>query len=122
MLSGMGCAKKQATVAGMIFLAPALASQIKSADRLFIIARNPQGGPPLAVKKIEHPSFPLKYQLSEADAMIEGRAFEGMINVVARISRGGDAMPQKGDFEGACGGNPLKVGEQQANITIDKTL
>jgi hypothetical protein len=70
---------------------------------LFVIARKAgtAGGPPLAVKRIESPRFPVAYAIGPEDAMIPGRPVDGPFEVVARLSRSGAAGPARpGDLEG----------------------
>ena len=51
---------------------------------------------PLAVKKIENPTFPLKFKMSQDDAMMKQIPFKGPFKVTARISPSGDAMDKSG--------------------------
>lgn len=59
---------------------------------LFIIARSSSGGPPLAVLKIDDPSFPLDFELGQANVMMQGRRFEGEMTLQARLDLDGNAM------------------------------
>jgi cytochrome c-type biogenesis protein CcmH len=71
------------------------------AEVLFIIARSASGGPPVAVKKISHPAFPLEFSLGTADNMVGEDFFEGNLQIVARLDADGNAGPkQPGDVEG----------------------
>ncbi|HWP49293.1 MAG TPA: hypothetical protein VNM22_19205 [Candidatus Limnocylindrales bacterium] len=118
---GEGGQNKKLTLSGTIYIDPSLAAKVGRNDRLFIIARRPEGGPPLAVQKIVNPEFPLKYWLSPEDVMIPGVEFTGEVTVIARIDKDGQAgPPQPGDLEGSWKGNPVKVGDQKVDILIDK--
>jgi cytochrome c-type biogenesis protein CcmH len=118
---GEGGQSKKRTLSGTIYIEPSLASKVNRSDRLFIIARRPEGGPPLAVQKIVNPEFPLKYWLSQEDVMIPGVEFTGEVTVIARIDKDGQAgPPQPGDLEGSWKGTPVKVGDQKVDILIDK--
>ena len=70
---------------------------------LFVYARAPQGPPmPLAVQRISNPRFPLTVQLDDSMAMLEGRTLSAAqdIELVARLSASGQAMPGSGDWQG----------------------
>jgi len=51
---------------------------------------------PLAVKKIENPSYPYKFELSQKDAMMKGIPFKGPFKVTARVSPSGSVMDKSG--------------------------
>ncbi|MDD9893249.1 MAG: c-type cytochrome biogenesis protein CcmI [Gammaproteobacteria bacterium] len=75
-----------------------------NAATLFVYARA-AGGPkmPLAVQRYESPIFPLSVKLNDSMAMVQGTqlgAYE-QLEVVARVSFIGDAIPQPGDWFGA---------------------
>ncbi len=103
-----------ATVAGRVSLASALGS--RSGVALFIIARN-QAGQIVAVRKEERPGLPLAFSISAADAMTEGTSFEGRLDLTARLSQTGDAIPAKGDLEGMAKG--VLAGAQDVAIVLD---
>lgn len=111
-------------ITGEIKVGPGLAAQLKRTDVLYVIARAQQSGPPSAVKRIERPSFPLKYAIGPEDAMVPGMAggFEGGSNltVTARLSRSGNAMPASGDLEGTFKGNPAHPGDNGVDVVIDR--
>ncbi len=131
-LTTFACSKKSetpvadvnlgATISGLINIAPELQAKATSAHTLFIIARK-DAGPPLAVKKIDNPTFPLAYVISGSDAMFPGTPFQGEVRVTARIDSDGSAGPaQPGDLEGAATKNPARVGERDVDIVIDRSL
>ncbi|MBI3989138.1 MAG: hypothetical protein HY347_05935 [candidate division NC10 bacterium] len=113
-------APPEGVISGTVSLEPSLLKQITFGDVLFIIAR--QGsGPPLAVKRIPNPSFPLSYTLGPEDRVLTERPFEGEVDVVARITKGGGAgPPQPGDLEGTSPKNPARIGNSHVDIVIDK--
>jgi len=81
-----------------VTLAPSLASSAGAAP-LFVFVRDPaQGGPPLAVKRLES-HFPQDVALSPADSMVPGRVFSAgqSVQVVARIARSGSPVAASGD-------------------------
>ena len=86
------------TVRVNVSLAPSLASAAGAAP-LFVFVRDPaQGGPPLAVKRLES-HFPQSVALSPTDSMVPGRVFAAgqSVQVVARIARSGSPIAVSGD-------------------------
>jgi len=69
--------------------------------QLFIIARAPEGGPPLAVIRRPPSALPGEFALSDADTMIQGRSLAAYpeLTVVARISMSGQPAAQSGDWQ-----------------------
>jgi cytochrome c-type biogenesis protein CcmH len=68
--------------------------------QLFIIARAPEGGPPLAVIRRPPTAVPGEFTLSDADSMIAGRSLASYaeVAVIARLSRSGQPTEQPGDW------------------------
>ncbi len=58
---------------------------------LLVIARNPAGGPPAAVKRVMASSFPVTVDLSSADSMM-GQPLPPTFRLEARLDSDGDAM------------------------------
>ncbi len=90
-------------VAGTISVATALTEKIPAGASLFIIARKAgeaAGGPPLAVKRIPAPTFPLEFSIGQANTMLPGAVFEGDIDLHARLDQDGTVRPSAGDIEG----------------------
>jgi len=113
------------TVSGSVAVASNLRAKLTGNEPLFIIARAAQsaGGPPLAVKKIDHPSFPVAYTLGQENVMMPGVAFAGKIVVSARLDKDGNPTTrQAGDLVGEYNKNPVAVGTQNVDILIDKAL
>jgi len=108
-------------IAGQVTLAPNLADQVRPTDVLFVIVRRPQGPPrPIAAKRIDHPTFPVSYEITNADVMVQGAELRGMVDVVARLDRDGQAGPaQAGDLEGTYAKNPTLAGGNDIDIVID---
>jgi hypothetical protein len=65
---------------------------------LFIFAKKFGGRMPmpLAVKKIDNPTFPVKFNLSQKDAMMKQIPFKGPFTITARLSPSGNAMDKSG--------------------------
>ena len=67
---------------------------------LFIIARRGATGPPLAVKRVSAPRFPLDFSLGPDDRMIQAMPFQGPIRLSARIDADGNASTRSpGDLQ-----------------------
>ncbi len=67
---------------------------------LFLFARAPGGGPPVAVKRLPVSSVPGKFTLSDADSMIPGRSLGDFdeLTVMARLSATGQPIERTGDW------------------------
>ncbi len=88
---------------------------------LFIFARAPQGGPPVAVIRQSAAAVPGEFSLSDADAMLPGRSladFE-VLMIVARLSASGEPTAQPGDLFGELEFRPAE-GSQVLDLVIDK--
>jgi hypothetical protein len=57
---------------------------------LFVMARNPQGGPPVAVKRMQVASFPVTFDFGAADSMM-GQPLPAKFRLEARLDSDGDA-------------------------------
>jgi cytochrome c-type biogenesis protein CcmH len=88
---------------------------------LFVIVRRPGGTPrPVAAKRIESPKFPVPFEITNADVMVQGSELRGMVDVVARLDRDGQAGPaQAGDIEGRYAKNPTLPGGRDLEIILD---
>jgi cytochrome c-type biogenesis protein CcmH len=107
-------------IAGQVTIAPHLADQVRPTDVLFVIVRRPQGPPrPIAAKRIDNPRFPVSFEITNADVMVQGSEIRGMVEVVARLDRDGQAGPaQPGDIEGKYAKNPTLPG-RDLEIVLD---
>ena len=109
-------------IRGTLRLAPELASAQPAGAVLFLIARTPQPGPPLAVKRIEAPSFPLAFEIGPDDRMIKSRPFVGPLQITARLDADGNATSRTpGDLQGSAKAavNPGAVGVE---LVLDERL
>jgi cytochrome c-type biogenesis protein CcmH len=104
------------SIAGTIAVAPTLRSRA-SGGVLFVIARSAADRRILAVRREDNVTFPFKFRISGRDAMIAGTAFAGPLDLTARLSKSGDAVPAKGDIEGTARG--LAVGAEDVKVTLD---
>lgn len=81
---------------------PALAAQAKPGDVLFVFARSPEGrGPPFAVKRIALNALPTQLTLGDDDSPMPAAKLSAQktVQVVARLSRSGNAQAGSGDIE-----------------------
>ncbi len=82
-------------VDGRVSLDVSVTNRAPSGATLFVTVRNAGSGdrgPPLAVKKIESPSFPLTFHVDSSDVMMAGMPFTGPFDVSARLDSDGNAM------------------------------
>ncbi len=81
---------------------PALAEGLDPDTTLFIFARSPGQRMPLAIQRHRVGDLPLTTTLSDADLMTPGQSLadHAQLELVARTSASGSAMPQPGDREG----------------------
>lgn len=109
-------------ITGRVTIVPDLAAKVSPSDVLFVIVRRPQGPPrPLAVKRFDAPQFPVSFEITNRDMMVQGSELRGMVNVVARVDKDGRAgPPQPGDLEGQFEKNPTLVGARDIEIVINK--
>jgi cytochrome c-type biogenesis protein CcmH/NrfF/cytochrome c-type biogenesis protein CcmH/NrfG len=109
------------SISGKVTVDTKLKSQIDPQATLFIIARSGTGGPPLAVKKIDKPAFPLDYTLGQENVMMQGTPFAGKINLSVRLDKDGNPTTRgAGDMTGEYKKNPVEVGTKNADIVIDQ--
>ena len=97
-----------------VTLTPTLAASVPKQGTLFVFVRSPQGGPPLAVKRLNL-EFPQRVELSANDSMIASNRIKPgqRVEVMARISVKGTPMASTGDLFGSltavAGGPALRV-------------
>ena len=103
---------------------PKLKGNVDSQSTLFIIARSDAAkGPPLAVKKIDRPVFPLSYSLGPENVMMQGMPFTGRVTITARLDKDGNPTTrQPGDLTGDYQKNPVTVGSKNIDIVLDQVV
>jgi cytochrome c-type biogenesis protein CcmH len=104
-------------IKGTISVGAQVAGRLVPNEVLFIVARSATSKQVLAVRKEEGARFPFAFEISGADAMVEGTSFTGPFDITARISRSGDAIPTSGDIEGFARG--VATGASGVTITLD---
>jgi cytochrome c-type biogenesis protein CcmH len=102
------------TIRLQVTLTPTLAASVPKQGILFVFVRSPQGGPPLAVKRL-NPEFPQRVELSANDSVIASNRIKPgqRVEVMARISANGTPTASSGDLFGQltalAGGPALRV-------------
>jgi len=112
-----------ATVSGTVSLSKALAAQASPNDTVFIFARAAEGPRmPLAILRKQVKDLPVEFKLDDSLAMSPAMKLSSFPKVVvgARISKSGEAMPQKGDITGISG--PVATGSSGLKIEINQIL
>jgi len=109
-------------IRGTLEVADELADRVPAGGILFIVARNPSGGPPVAVKRIPAPRFPLDFEIGPGDRMIEAIPFAGPLLLSARVDADGNASSrQPGDLEGTATA-AVQPGDAGVRIRLDQQL
>lgn len=110
---------------GVISVDPKVISELKGKPVLFVIAHpaNSASGPPLAVKRMDQPVFPVTYTLGPQNVMMPGTSFSGKVRISARLDQDGNPMTRApGDFVGHYRKNPVEIGSKSVDIVIDRPL
>lgn len=112
-------ANASSAVSGVVTLSPAIASQVRPDDTLFVVARPVDGSRmPLAVLRRQAKDLPLTFSLDNSMAMSNDRVISsaGTVIISARISRSGNAMPQAGDISTQT--DAVKVGSEGVRLEL----
>ena len=110
-------------VQGVVSLDPKLKGKVSPGDTVFVLARPAAGSKmPLAVLRTTVDKLPYRFTLDDSMAMAPNAKLSGHPKVVvaARISKSGNAMPQKGDIEGVS--VEIKPGASGVQVLISKTV
>jgi cytochrome c-type biogenesis protein CcmH len=108
----------RAEVSGTIDIVSKLAARAGAGATLFVYAKQPNTpGPPLAVVRLRVEHWPVSFTLTDANSMVPGRNLSTAqtVQIEARVSSSGDAIPQSGDLVGSVtsvsprGGHPVKI-------------
>ncbi len=117
-----GAAKTPApngSIQGTVTLAAALSREAKPEDTVFIFARAAEGSRmPLAILRKQVKDLPIAFNLDDSMAMSPAANLSkaGRVTVGARISKSGNAIPEKGDLAGQSA--PVTVGANGLKIEI----
>jgi cytochrome c-type biogenesis protein CcmH len=112
-----------ATVTGVVKLAPELAAKVAPDDILFIYAQAAEGPrAPLAIVRKPARELPAKFTLDDTMAMNPALKLSSFQRVVinARVSKTGNAMPQPGDLQGAS--NVIASNASGVTVVIDSEV
>jgi cytochrome c-type biogenesis protein CcmH len=110
-----------ALLSGNIDLAPALHAQWESGMTLMIVARAPGVRMPVAVLRAHVDTWPYAFTLSDANALNEQNPLSSLheVELEARLSKSGMAMPQPRDMMSAA--QILNLGAKSIKLSITKT-
>jgi cytochrome c-type biogenesis protein CcmH/NrfG len=115
---------RPAIISGTVDIDPALKARAASGSTLFVFAQSLDSpGPPLAVMRLSVGDWPVRFTLSDAQAMLPERRLSSFQNVKieARISSHGQPLAQSGDLQGASAKLNARDGTQ-VHILIDKII
>ena len=111
-------------VRGEVLLSEALRSRVPPGLTLFIVAKSVDSpGPPVAILRTTTGSWPLRFELNDALAMMPDRKLStaGLVTIEARVSKSGQAMPQSGDLLGTTA--PLDpAARKPVRIVIERVI
>ena len=109
-------------IRGTLRLAPELQAAQPAGAVLFLIARSDMPGPPLAVKRIEAPRFPLDFEIGPDDRMIKSRPFVGPLHLTARLDADGNATSRTpGDLQGVAKSD-VSPGASGVELVLDERI
>jgi hypothetical protein len=111
-------------ISGTVQIAAELAAHAAPGTTLFIYATDAATpGPPLAVLRLRVDRWPVSFVLDDADAMIPGRNLSASksVQLEARISPSGEALPRAGDLVGNLA-NVDPHTTHAVNISIDHKI
>jgi hypothetical protein len=109
---------KAVSVSGEVILADALRNKVPPGLTLFIVAKSVNSpGPPVAILRTTTDAWPVRFQLDDSQAMLPQRNLStaGPVTIEARTSKSGQAMPERGDFQGVttqldpAAGKPVRI-------------
>lgn len=114
-------AATKAVVTGRVELAAGLAGMVPTGGILMVVARPNDGSRmPVAVLRVPAAGLPLAFTLDDSLAMNPDRPLSQFpeLQIEARISQSGQAMPQPGDLFGPA--QTVKLGAAKVTLKIDQ--
>jgi hypothetical protein len=105
---------------GVVDVSPEVVGSAPPGWTLYIILRPAEGGSAIAAKRVDKPSFPVSFELTERDIMM-GQPKSGMkISVEARYDEDGDPITKgKNDLYGKADGEII-VGAKNTLVHLKK--
>ena len=110
-----------ASISGSLQISPALASQVKPDDTVFIYARAIDGPRmPVAILKIKASQLPYNFVLDDKLAMAPELSISKFkaVTIIARVSKSGEATPKPGDLTAQL--DQVTIGSKNIKLIIDK--
>jgi len=114
-------AAAKAAVTGRVELVAGLVSQVPAGSLLMVVARPNDGSRmPVAVLRVPAAGLPLEFTLDDSLALNPDRPLSQFpeLQIEARISQSGQAMPQPGDLFGPV--QTVKLGASKVTLKIDQ--
>ena len=109
---------------GTVTITPALAKKVSPTDTLFIYAQAIQGPrAPLAIIRLQAKDLPASFSLNDSMAMAPAFKLSNFkeVNLMARVSKSGKAVPARGDLKGMVKG--VKVGSsKEIHVLINEVV
>lgn len=109
---------------GTVTITPTLAKKVSPTDTLFIFAQATKGPKmPLAIMRLQAKNLPASFSLNDAMAMAPAFKLSNFkkVNLVARVSKSGKAVPARGDLQGIV--KEVKVGSsKKIHILINEVI
>jgi cytochrome c-type biogenesis protein CcmH len=113
-------------IQGTVKIDPALKDSAPPTGSIFVILRMagmPDRGPPVAVKKLDDPRFPVAFAIGPSDVMMQGMPFDGPFDIYVRFDADGNAMTKApGDLSLSAPASQIKPGQTGVEVTLDKRL
>lgn len=86
---------------------------------LYLVARAPEGGPPVAARKLPSGPFPMPFELGPGDVMLSGRPFSGPLVLTARLDRDGDPLTREPNEPAGGLDGPVMPGTEGIELVLD---
>jgi cytochrome c-type biogenesis protein CcmH len=116
-------AEPQGLLQVQVEIDPTLAREALPGTVLYVFARAAAGGPPVAVKRLQPSAWPVMVSLGDEDSPMPTSKLSAQTSVqlVARLSKSGDAQAHSGDLES----DPVTVAASagtSARLRIDRSV